>query len=78
MVVRGGLGIGVNVDSSGPKLLCTDPGKCDSCLSVHAGRLRSVGIELVTWDNSNTVVLPAECVLVQRLMILKGAFVGAG
>ena len=58
MMVRAGLGVGMDRDRAGPDLLRADAGMVDRRLAVHAGRLRGVGIERVARDDPHAVMLP--------------------
>ena len=58
VMMRAGLGVGVDVDGAGPDLLRADAGGIDGGLAVHARRLRRVGIERVARDDAHAVVLP--------------------
>ena len=50
MMVRAGLGVGMDRHRAGPDLLRADPGKVDRG-AVHAGGLRGVGVEPVARDH---------------------------
>jgi hypothetical protein len=63
VVMRAGLGVGLDRDGAGPKLLRAGPGEVDGGLAVHAGRRGHVRIELVAWDDPHTVVFPAVVVV---------------
>src|SRR5712692_10656465 len=60
VMVRAGLGVGVDVDRAGPDLLRPDPGEIDRRGAVHAGGLRRVGVELVARDDLDAVGLPID------------------
>src|SRR5437879_473663 len=60
VVVRAGLGVGVDMDRAGPDLLRPDPGEIDRRGAVHAGGLRRVGVELIAGDHLDAVGLPVD------------------
>ena len=60
VVVRTGLGVGVDGDGARPELLRAHPCEVDGRLAVHARGLRRVGIELVAGDHPHAVVLRSE------------------
>jgi len=58
VMVRAGLGIGLNAHRACPNFLRTDAGKIDSGLTLHARRLGCVWIECMTRDHTNAIMLP--------------------
>ena len=58
MMMGASLGIRMNVNGSGPKLLGADAGKVDGSLSVHPRRRGYVAIELIARDDTDAVMLP--------------------
>src|SRR6516162_2459550 len=59
VVVRPGLRIRLDRYRTCPQLLCSGTSEVDRRLAIHAWRRRHVGIELVTRDDANAIVLPA-------------------
>ena len=70
MVMRAGLGIGMDADRAGPDLLRADPGGVDRGGAVHAGGLRGIGIELVALDHPHAVVPPVDGARCGRLVVV--------
>ncbi len=64
MMMRAGLGVGLDGDGAGPQFLRADPGEVDRCLAVHPGGRGHVGIELVAGNDANAIMLPALVVMV--------------
>src|SRR6516162_8138940 len=60
VVMRPGLGVGVNLDGARPDLLGADAGEIDGSRAVHARRLGRVRIELITWDHLDAMGLPID------------------
>ena len=58
MVVRTGLGVGMDDDGAGPKFLRADFGVGDGFGAGHSGSLRGVRIELAAADDAETVRFP--------------------
>ena len=58
VVMRAGLGVGVNIDGASPDLLRADTGLIDRRGAVHPRRLRRVGIQLIALDHPHTVQPP--------------------
>src|SRR5690348_16585155 len=63
VMMRAGLGVGLDVDRTGPELLRADAGEGDRGLAVHARGRRHVGVELVAGNDAYAVVLPALVVM---------------
>src|SRR5215813_12863040 len=63
-MVRPRPGIGLNAHRACPDFLCTDAGKIDGGLALHARRLGCVWIECITRDHTDAVMLPLRGVLV--------------
>ena len=70
MVMRAGLGVGMDADRAGPDLLCADARGIDRRGAVHAGRLRRVGVELVALDDPHAVVPPVHGAGRRRCMVV--------
>ena len=60
VVMRAGLGVGVDVDRPGPDFLSADAGFVDRGGAVHAGGLRGVGVELIGLDHPHAVRAPID------------------
>src|ERR1051325_1993727 len=60
VVVRPGLGVGMDVHGAGPDLLCAHSGEIDRRSAVHPGGLRRVGVELVARADLDTALLPID------------------
>jgi hypothetical protein len=60
VVVRSGLGVGVDLNRARPDLLRPDPGEIDCGGAVHAGCLRGVRVELIARDHLDAVRLPID------------------
>src|SRR5436190_14777147 len=58
MMVRAGLGLGVDDDGAGPEFLGAGAGVGDGGGAIHAGGLRGVDVELVGVDDAHARVLP--------------------
>src|SRR5262245_18700562 len=58
VVMRAGLGIGMDRDRAGPEFLRAGAREVDRRLAVHARRLRGVGVERVAGDDADAVMLP--------------------
>jgi hypothetical protein len=58
VVMRAGLGAGVDVHRAGPQLLRPDPGEVDRRRAVHAERLGRVGVERAAGDDPDAGMLP--------------------
>ena len=67
VMVRAGLGVGVDMDRAGPDLLRPDPGEIDRRGAVHARGLRRVGVELIARDHLDAVRLPVDRVPLAHL-----------
>src|SRR2546428_12738286 len=61
MVVRAGLGLGVDDDGAGPEFLGAGARVGDGGGAVHARGLRGVDVELVGVDDAHAVVFPFRC-----------------
>src|SRR3984885_8023913 len=59
MVVRPGLGFGVDNDGSSPQLLRSRAGVGDGRRAIHAGRLSRVDVEFVRMDDADAVEAPS-------------------
>ena len=70
MMMRAGLGVGLDGHGAGPQFLRAGAGEVDRGLAVHAGRRGHVGIELVAGNDANAVVLPA-----LRVVVIMGVIV---
>src|SRR5262249_22048917 len=70
VVMRAGLGVGLNTDGAGPELLRTDARVVDGRLAIHARRLRRIAVERVAGDDAHAVVLPFRFVLVLVIVFL--------
>src|SRR5262245_12929208 len=69
VVMRAGLGIGLNAHRARPDFLRADARIIDRGLTVHARRLRCIGIKRVPGNDAHAVVLPFGRVLVVGLAI---------
>src|SRR6267143_3554028 len=58
VMMRAGLGLGVDDDGAGPEFLGAGAGVGDGGGAVHARSLRGVDVELVGMDDAHAVVLP--------------------
>jgi hypothetical protein len=58
VMMRAGLGVGMNMNGAGPDLLGADAGGSDRGLAVDARRLRGIGIERAAGDHAHAIVLP--------------------
>ena len=67
VVVRAGLGVGVDRHRARPDFFRADAGEVDRRLAVHARSLRGVGIERARGDHPHAVVLPVTGCLGLRL-----------
>ena len=74
MVVRPGLGIGMDVYRASPDLLRSNPGQVDRGGSVHAGGLRRVGVELIALDHPHAIQLPIYRLVMMVVMFLAHDF----
>jgi hypothetical protein len=68
MMMHACLGVRLDRHGSGPDFLRTDAGVIDCGLPEHAGCLGRVGIELVSLDDADAVMLPAFFVRVRMVM----------
>ena len=70
VVMRAGLGVGLDGHRAGPQFLRAGAGEIDRGLAVHARRRRHVGIELVAGNDADAVMLPAVVVrMVVRMRV---------
>src|SRR5271156_3363539 len=60
VMMRAGLGIGMNYDGSRPEFLCADAGAGNGFGAGHAGGLRRVGVEFAAADDAQAVSFPVE------------------
>src|SRR5271163_5064742 len=58
MMMRAGLGVGVDRHRARPELLGAHAREIYRRLAVHAGRLRRVAVERIAGDHAHAVVLP--------------------
>src|SRR5262249_15763834 len=58
VVMRAGLGIGMDADRPGPEPLCAGAGEINRGLALHARRLRRIRVERVAGDDAHAVMLP--------------------
>src|SRR5438270_687349 len=70
VVMRPGLGIGVNADRTGPDLLGADASGVDRSGSIHARGLRRVRVELIAFDHPHAVVPPVHRARGRCLMVM--------
>src|SRR5262249_61468801 len=70
VVMRAGLGVGLNTHGAGPELLRTDARVVDGGLAIHARRLRRIAVERVAGDDAHAVVLPFRLVVVLVIAFL--------
>ena len=61
VMMRAGLGIGLDRHRAGPQFLRAGAGKIDRGLAIHARRRRHIGIELIARNDAHAVMLPAFC-----------------
>jgi hypothetical protein len=60
--MRAGLGVRVYLHGTGPEFLSARSGEINRSGPVHAGRLRCVGIEMVTANNLDAFGQPVLCI----------------
>jgi hypothetical protein len=72
MVMRSGLGVGMDVHRAGPQLAGPDAREIDRRLALHAGRLSGVRVELAGGHDAHTVVLPGVCGAVPPGLVAHG------
>ena len=63
VMMRAGLGVGLDGDGARPQFLRTGAGEIDRGLAVHAGGRGHVGVELVAGNDADAIVLPARRVV---------------
>src|SRR6266436_3381149 len=68
VMMRAGLGVGLDGHGAGPQFLRAGAGEIDRRLAVHAGGRGHVGIELVARDDADAIVFPALGVLVAMIV----------
>src|SRR2546425_1236379 len=61
VMMRAGLGLGVDDDGAGPKFFGTGAGVSDGRGAVHARGLRGIDVELVGVDDAHAAVFPFRC-----------------
>src|SRR4030088_428070 len=59
VMMRAGLGVGLDGHGAGPQFLRADPRKMDRGLAIHPWRRGYVGIELVAGNDADAIMLPA-------------------
>jgi len=65
VMMRAGLGIGLDGHGARPQFLRADAGKIDRGLAIHPGGRGHVGIKLVARNNADAIMLPAIVVIVR-------------
>src|SRR5580700_1343361 len=68
VMMRAGLGVGVNYDRSGPELLRADFGVRDGFGAGHARSLRRVGVEFAAADDAQAVSFPVGSLVRARIV----------
>jgi hypothetical protein len=75
VMMRAGLGVGLDGHGARPQFLRADAGEIDRGLAVHPGGRGHVGIELVAGNDADAVMLPALGVVVIMRVIVTMAVI---